>query len=334
MRRFVSLVLLLLLLDRACPGGALNLTPVIGVLTTPSDTSGCETFFNAPRTTPLPDTSSAVSCFNAYYVKWIESAGAKVAVIPFDMDQATLLPYLGTLNGVLFTGGGLNLWFNNTYVQTAKFIYDYVLDTNAKGNTFVLWGTCMGFQLLNILTANNESVLDTYAFDSEDLSLPLNLSIAPAASRLLSAMPADILEILTQQNSTMNFHHDGVRPTTFLGNANLTQFYRMLSTNVDRKGHAFVSTIESKNLPVYGNQWHPERPQFEWTPNEGISHTPDAIRAMQWMANFFINEARKSTNVFPESQYPMLIYNQRLLGEFWEQFYVIGSAGRPILLKH
>ena len=40
----------------------------------------------------------------------------------------------------------------------------------------------------------------------------------------------------------------------------------MLSTNVDRQNKAFVSFIEARNYPIYGTQFHPERPQFEWTP--------------------------------------------------------------------
>ena len=32
----------------------------------------------------------------------------------------------------------------------------------------------------------------------------------------------------------------------------------MLSTNVDRKGAAFVSSIEAKDMPIFATQFHPE----------------------------------------------------------------------------
>ena len=87
-----------------------------------------------------------------------------------------------------------------------------------------------------ILAANNESVLSRYAFDSEDLSLPLNFTPAAAASRMFGAAPAAIVSILGQQSVTENLHHDGVTPDTFNGNAQLSGFYNMLSTNDDRVG--------------------------------------------------------------------------------------------------
>jgi gamma-glutamyl hydrolase len=38
-------------------------------------------------------------------------------------------------------------------------------------------------------------------------------------------------------------------------------------------GKAFISTMEAKTVPMYGTQWHPERPQFEWGIDDmGINH--------------------------------------------------------------
>jgi len=46
-----------------------------------------------------------------------------------------------SLEGILFTGGGLDLALNSTYVQTAKYFYDLV--TSNKKDYVPLWGTCM-----------------------------------------------------------------------------------------------------------------------------------------------------------------------------------------------
>lgn len=94
------------------------------------------------------------------------------------------------MNGVLFTGGGLNLWFNQTYVQTAQYIFNRVKAFNDAGVFLPLHGTCMGMQLLSILAAGDEAVLSTYAFDAEDLSLPLDFNAtALPGSRLFGGMP-------------------------------------------------------------------------------------------------------------------------------------------------
>jgi len=61
-----------------------------------------------------------------------------------------------------------------------------------------------------------------------------------------------------------------------------------------------VSSMEGTDVPIYGVQWHPERPQFEWS-DEGFNHNPAAVAAMQYMANFFVSEARKaSSHAFPD----------------------------------
>ena len=100
-------------------------------------------------------------------------------------------------------------------------------------------------------------------------------------------MPASVRGWVVGENVTTNLHHDGVRPASFIENSGLAATFNVLSTNVDRKGRAFVSTIEGREAPLYGAQWHPERPQFEWhtteqkTGRDLINHSPHAVRSMQ-----------------------------------------------------
>ena len=46
------------------------------------------------------------------------------------------------------------------------------------------------------------------------------------------------------ENVTMNNHQDGVAPDLYRENAQLAAFYNLLSTNVDRDGNPFASTME------------------------------------------------------------------------------------------
>jgi len=183
---------------------------------------------------------------------------------------------------------------------------------NKQGDFFPLWGTCMGFQLLCILTANDASVLASNAFDSYNLPIPIVPSERARTSRLLGSLPDSLYFAATTLNITMNNHHDGVYPDVFARNAALSSFYWVLSTNVDRKGIPFVSTMEGKTIPFYGVQWHPEKAPFEWTPNEAIPHSSIAVQLAQSMANFYVNEARKSNHAFtPDDLSPLLIYNDQ-----------------------
>lgn len=163
---------------------------------------------------------------------------------------------------------------------------------------------------------------------------PLDLTDAGAESRMFAEAPADVLKILTTTNSTMNFHHDGVKTEVFKNNLDLSKFYRLISTNVDRKGLNFVSTIEAFDYPIYGTQWHPERPQFEWILNEGLPHDPATVYANWWTASFFINQARTSTQFFKNSSFESesMIYQHQTVDpdRNSNQFYQFGPGGTQL----
>lgn len=51
--------------------------------------------------------------------------------------------------------------------------------------------------------------------------------------------------------------------------------------------------VVAYKYPIYGMQWHPEKNPFEWKDSPGIPHSPSAVRAAYYMADFFINEGKK-----------------------------------------
>jgi hypothetical protein len=87
------------------------------------------------------------------------------------------------LNGVLFTGGGLVLDFNDPYVLAQKKWFDFAVATAKTDDPFLLWGTCQarnnnlfcilsatnnqGFQLLNVLAAQSKDAMCLECFDAE-----------------------------------------------------------------------------------------------------------------------------------------------------------------------
>ena len=117
--------------------------------------------------------------------------------------------------------------------------------------------TCMGFEMLNVLVAQDPSVL-TAGFNSENYTIPLNFTAFGPTSRMTSNNK-EVISILSTQPVTMNNHHSGVAPTAFYGNSKLTSTFNVVSTNMDRDGKEFVSTIEGKTLPIYSSQWYVSR---------------------------------------------------------------------------
>jgi gamma-glutamyl hydrolase len=55
----------------------------------------------------------------------------------------------------------------------------------------------------------------------------------------------------------------------------LDQFWRALSFNHDSSQLEYISTIEARNYPFVGTQFHPEKNIFEWALNtvKNIPHS-------------------------------------------------------------
>ena len=217
-----------------------------------------------------------------------------------------------SLNGFFFPGGGA------AFPSSAQYIFDKTIEANKQGDFSPLWGTCMGFQWL-LLAATKQSIsLDPQSgqMDAYNLSIPLDFTSDANDSKLFSKAPSDIIKILTTENVTMNNHHYGIYPSHFDETPALTSLFKVLSTNKDRQGVEFISTIESYNYPIYGSQWHPEKNPFEWgqtngIPNEAINHSPEAILIAQYSANFFVQQARHSNHKYdnPIDEQAALIEN-------------------------
>ena len=52
----------------------------------------------------------------------------------------------------------------------------------------------------------------------------------------------------------------------------------------------------ARKYPFYLFQWHPAKPQFEWSRVKDIKHTQEAILAGQYWANFFVNQGNSLWN--------------------------------------
>ena len=60
----------------------------------------------------------------------------------------------------------------------------------------------------------------------------------------------------------------------------------------------WFSLFVGKKYPMYGIQWHPEKMLYVWNSDLDINHSVHGMMVAQYMANFFICEARKNSNKF------------------------------------
>lgn len=291
----------LLALLSALPLASATTRPIIGILTMPS-----------------PYKTHPGSFFPASYVKFLESGGSRVVPIPYDLSPAALSALLANINGALFTGGAASFWTGrepSQYALTAQAIYNTTVNAAAAGESWPLWGTCLGHELISVIAAGLDYATSplTSGFNSDNLTAPVAFTPAAAGSRLWGAPYAAMSKATYAKGDSYNSHTQGVTPADFAGAPLLADAFDVLGTSVDRNGKEFVATMEGKTLPIFTTQWHAEKVAFEWNAPDvnDIPHSFEAVLANAWPAQFFANEARANDRAFATAadEDAALIYN-------------------------
>ncbi|KAG7155350.1 Gamma-glutamyl hydrolase-like [Homarus americanus] len=308
----------------------LNLRPIIGILSQEPSRSMNRVLSHKNYT----------SYIAASYVKYYESAGARVVPILINQNETYYREIMESINGLVFPGGAVPITQESGYGRAGRMLYDILLEAAHLGKpTVPLFATCLGFEMLMYLSDNNTNPLTScraknradplYLQEVLNNSAPRHVFIKHVtvsvvcvrsgskhlavlgwnSSQLLGEAPEDVLDTLANTNATSNFHKWCVTPETFQ-NSSLEKNFLLLSTSEDDDGLEYVSTVEHRHLPIYGFQWHPEKNIFEWG-FDSIPHTLDAIRSSQYIANFFVEKARLNNQTFPteEEEIAALIYN-------------------------
>ncbi|EWM22091.1 gamma-glutamyl hydrolase [Nannochloropsis gaditana] len=279
--------------------------PVIGVLA-------------QPKFSNLAPCDGVCEYIAASYVKWVESAGGRVLPVPYNASFDALDAIFASVNGLLFPGG------SNVLSVGAKHLFSRAREAHEAGDYFPVWGTCLGLEwMVEAVCAEAVSkdpeaprfVIDT-GYDAWNLTLPLSFTEAAKTSRLFHELPPALWDAAAAEHLTMNNHHKGVAPAHLAATPALSEAFTVISTDLDRSGTPFVSTLEGKDgRPWYGVQFHPEKAIFEWGvaggedggeawPFEATNHSLAAQNLARYLADFFVGEARKNRHAFPETEGP------------------------------
>jgi len=193
-------------------------------------------------------------------VQW---GGSPSIPIPYNASDALLNKLLPKLNGVLLTGGGLDLINRgngdlHAYYKTAKKIYQYALSPAMNG-TFPVLGICQGFELLAYLAAGDDkNALDTIVYINE--SRPVSWEVDPITeSRVFSQLSAVEKEAMTNDYYAFHYHELGLYLDKYNSYPSLYRDYKLIATDEEREsGRRIVTAFEHKDLPIYAIAWHPE----------------------------------------------------------------------------
>lgn len=69
-----------------------------------------------------------------------------------------------------------------------------------------------------------------------------------------------------------------------------------MTYSLDANNTNITVLVAGTKYPIFGSQFHPEKPQFEWNQQQDIPHSYEAILGGQMYADFIVDHARKNTN--------------------------------------
>ncbi|KAL3631478.1 Gamma-glutamyl [Castilleja foliolosa] len=301
-----------------CPAADpnLNFRPVIGILSHPGDGASGR----------LSNASKA-SYIAASYVKFVESAGARV--IPLIYNEPTevlhqvihllftfyvsglLMVKLNLVNGVIFTGGWAK---SGLYFEVVESIFKNVLRKNDAGDRFPLLAICLGFELVTMIVSKDKNILEKFSGKDQASTLQFTDSMNINGT-VFQRFPPVLINKLSTDCLVMLNHRYGISLEKFQKTKSLWRFFEILTTSADHDDKFFprlevyVSTMRAHKYPVTAVQWHPEKNAFEWGLSR-IPHSEDAVQVTQHFANFIVREARMSMNRPPAREVlDNLIYN-------------------------
>lgn len=271
-----------------------NQRPIIGIYTQSIDS-------NEP-TSEMPEATLHATFNESYiaasYVKFVEMSGAQVVPIYAYSNKSYFDTLLPKLNGVLFTGGDVDIDIRYKWTQNADYILKYAISQNDKGNVFPIWGTCLGMQLLAYLTSGYD--LKAIAPVRGQVAVRNTISVQPE-SVTYGDLSTNLLNRLQSGDGILYFnHHFAITKEYFLNNQLLRKFWNVDSYTTTSYSEDFLSTFNAKNYPFFGVQFHPEKNLFEWKVYADRSESGAEI--VQIISNRFVEVARKNKNSFSSDQ--------------------------------
>ncbi len=249
--------------------------------------------------------------FSQPYVNFVYLSGADVYPISTLATREQIRAILGQVNGVLLPGGMSNViksvldlespgktktvW--SEYAKTVKIIMEEAKAINDRGAYFPVFGICLGFESMIAAAADDSGAVEFSGDKCVGYNARLTYTAKRAESRFLSGIPEDVLDYMSSNAVSHNYHEYMADSNKFMLTPKLRDTYRILSTSPSRDGSlSFVSAIEGLRYPFYGFQFHPELSAKCYLPPQWLDY-PDLNRAAditRAIMNFVREEAQKN----------------------------------------
>jgi gamma-glutamyl-gamma-aminobutyrate hydrolase PuuD len=200
---------------------------------------------------------------------WISTQVCNVIYLSPKMSDMEWVTVLKNLDGVIFPGGEDQPVPQNRTYRLAKKIM-----SAAVGRRIPIIGMCLGLQYL----------LTFFSGDTWE-HIHTKVHSRGVANRLHLCENVE-LPIDTKIHYIFN-HTNAITTESFSKNPQLPQIFDVLTTS-QHNGYHYVSTIQGKQLPLFGTQWHPEAAEHTSNPRANIPRSLESIKTGRIIIRHFM----------------------------------------------
>lgn len=195
---------------------------------------------------------------------------------------------------MLFPGG------DGDYLELGKIVFDEVVRLNDEGQFYPAWGICLGYEnMINYTASIGWDALGHY--DVDTASLPIEFTRNPLHTKFYSELGKAAHEFETH-SFTYNSHAWSLDPKMLKTDAGLRDFWTLTAiSHMPNNGSSplpFVASIEAKDYPIFGTQYHPEKPSELWVEGKDINHTWESIDLQRHFSELLVKMSRANPNTY------------------------------------
>lgn len=210
------------------------------------------------------------------YIRWIESTGANVVIIPYTITKTDLFRQMNSIQGVVWTGGAIETeryseYQRMTYLITLQRCFCLAKKYNDQGRYFPIWGSCLGFEMLVLMGENRPLSSFFNHIQCHERTGHNPIRFTSTDSRMKRIFPLHIRKSMSRTPCATHHHKLGF---------DIDPLPHIRVVSVDS---GFINMIEYVDYPFYGVQFHPERP---------FSHFSKDISRQ--FGNFLLKECKKN----------------------------------------
>jgi len=276
-----------------------NPRPVVGVLAQEITSSK----FFGTKELELDVKNDSIGWVDTAYIKWLESSGALVMPIPLSTNRDDLLDLMQNhLSGLVLPGSNAGPVNKPLFLGLLSAVMEFTI---TRQTNIPIFGICMGHQIIyQTLAAAKDSIYtgaDHYSrlVDVNNTrKMNLNMKIVEPRAKIITGITNTMVQTLAKDRVVLHNHAWGITREMLQNVEGLIT----VAVAENSEGFEFVSIMEHEDLPLFGTQWHPEKPSFTFGRKNGGSfnfiHSRRSIEVSQFFGNNFVDVCRKHSNRF------------------------------------